>query len=81
MTPLIRQLLAAAALSLATGACVAQAATAAAEPAPKGPPAGFVAPADPKPDEGNADRARSQPGRLLVPGWTPDSRTAPSRAC
>ena len=33
----------------------------AAAPAPKAPPAGFVAPAEPKPDETNAQRAKSQP--------------------
>ncbi len=34
----------------------------------KGPPAGFVAPADPKPDETNAQRARTQPGNN-APFW------------
>lgn len=34
----------------------------------KGPPAGFVAPAEPKPDESNAQRARSQPGNN-APFW------------
>lgn len=33
-----------------------------------GPPAGFVAPAEPKPDETNAQRARSQPGNN-APFW------------
>ena len=72
MNASIRHLLAAAALCLATGASLAQATpagtTANNEPAPKGPPAGFVAPADPKPDESNADRARSQPGNN-APMW------------
>jgi len=35
---------------------------------PKGPPAGFVAPADPKPDETNAQRGTSQPGNN-APFW------------
>lgn len=34
----------------------------------KGPPAGFVAPAEPKPDETNAARAKSQPGNN-APFW------------
>jgi formate dehydrogenase subunit gamma len=34
-----------------------------------GPPAGFVAPADPKPGETNAERAKSQPGNN-APMWT-----------
>ncbi|MCY7314495.1 MAG: formate dehydrogenase subunit gamma [Rubrivivax sp.] len=33
-----------------------------------GPPAGFVAPAEPRPDESNAERARSQPGNN-APVW------------
>lgn len=36
--------------------------------APKGPPAGFVAPADPRPDENNAERSKSQPGNN-APIW------------
>ena len=36
--------------------------------APKGPPAGFVAPAEPKPDETNAQRAKTQPGNN-APAW------------
>jgi len=56
---------AAAALTLA-GAAWAQSSGAAAAPAavtaPKGPPAGFVAPAEPKSEETNAQRAKSQPG-------------------
>lgn len=51
---------------LLAGAAAAQAQTAPADPtatpnAPKGPPAGFVAPAEPKPDDTNAQRAKSQP--------------------
>lgn len=34
----------------------------------KGPPAGFVAPAEPKPDESSAERAKSQPGNN-APFW------------
>jgi formate dehydrogenase subunit gamma len=37
--------------------------------APKGPPAGFVAPAEPKPGESNAERAKSQPGNNQ-PFWS-----------
>lgn len=33
-----------------------------------GPPAGFVAPAEPRPDESNAERAKSQPGNN-APNW------------
>jgi formate dehydrogenase subunit gamma len=39
-----------------------------APPAAKGPPAGFVAPAEPKADETNAQRAKSQPGNN-APFW------------
>ena len=50
----------------------AQAASASAlQPAPeaaKSPPAGFVAPAEPKPDESNAVRAKTQPGNN-APFW------------
>ena len=35
---------------------------------PAGPPAGFVAPAEPKPDETNAERGKSQPGNN-APMW------------
>ncbi len=54
----------------ATPAAPAPAVTAV-TPAPeaaKGPPAGFVAPAEPKPDESNAARARTQPGNN-APFW------------
>lgn len=40
----------------------------AATPEAKGPPAGFVAPAEPKPDETNAQRAKTQPGNN-APFW------------
>jgi formate dehydrogenase subunit gamma len=43
-----------------------QAAPAAADA--KGPPAGFVAPAEPKPDENNAQRSKTQPGNN-APFW------------
>ncbi len=47
----------------------AQPATAAsAATATPGPPAGFVAPADPKPDDSNAQRGKSQPGNN-APMW------------
>ena len=62
------------ALALA-GAVVGHAwaqAPAAATPNPaaagKAPPAGFVAPADPRPDENNAERAKTQPGNN-APVW------------
>ncbi len=59
-----RGLLAAAALSLSA----LLASPAAAADGDKGPPAGFVAPAEPKADESNADRAKSQPGNN-APFW------------
>jgi formate dehydrogenase subunit gamma len=63
---IVRGLIAAATLWL--GAAQAQtAAPADANPA-KGPPAGFVAPAEPKPEESNAERAKSQPGNN-APFW------------
>lgn len=68
----LRHLLAAAALSLAAGASLGQAAApAAADTAAagqKGPPAGFVAPAEPRADENQSQRARSQPGNN-APVW------------
>lgn len=67
MHALTRHLLAACALVMAAGAAQAQAA-AEAPTAPKGPPAGFVAPAEPRPDESNAERGRSQPGNN-APIW------------
>jgi formate dehydrogenase subunit gamma len=63
MHALIRQLLMATVLALAAGAGYAQTAA-----APKGPPADFVAPAEPKADESNAERAKSQPGNN-APLW------------
>ena len=72
MTGSIRQLLLAAAAALALqGVALAQAPAApAAEAAvaPKGPPAGFVAPAEPKADENNAQRGKTQPGNN-APFW------------
>ena len=50
-----------------TPAAPAPAATVAPEVA-KSPPAGFVAPAEPKPDESNAARAKTQPGNN-APFW------------
>ena len=52
-----------AALSAATAQTAAPAAV-----SPNGPPAGFTAPAEPKPDENNAERAKSQPGNN-APVW------------
>jgi formate dehydrogenase subunit gamma len=56
-----------AALALLVAAGAASAQTPAPD-APKGPPEGFVAPAEPKPDESNAVRAKSQPGNN-APLW------------
>ena len=69
----LRALLAPLLLALCTGLAGAQtpadaAASANAANAAKGPPAGFVAPAEPRPDESNAQRARSQPGNN-APFW------------
>jgi formate dehydrogenase subunit gamma len=68
MPSLIRSTLAvlagSAALLLSSGASLAQ--DAAANKA--GPPAGFVAPAEPKPDESNAQRGKTQPGNN-APFW------------
>ena len=44
------------------------AAVAGAQQAPASPPVGFTAPADPRPDESNAERAKSQPGNN-APFW------------
>jgi len=59
-------------MALALGAAALSAATAqTAAPAavnPNGPPAGFTAPADPQPDDTNAERAKSQPGNN-APVW------------
>ncbi|CAD5373809.1 Formate dehydrogenase -O, gamma subunit [Rubrivivax sp. A210] len=73
MTGSIRNLLMAATASLALcGAVAAQTAAPTAAPAeaasPKKAPAGFAAPAEPKPDESNAQRAKSQPGNN-APLW------------
>lgn len=68
----LRHLLVAVALSLAAGASIGQSTPASTDsmPAatPKGPPAGFVAPALPRDDEGQVERARSQPGNN-APTW------------
>ncbi|NRF70734.1 formate dehydrogenase subunit gamma [Aquincola sp. S2] len=81
MRPLIPRvlagLLAALAVTMASGQAVPEAAGSAsastatapaATPALAGPPAGFVAPPEPKPDETNAQRAKSQPGNN-APFW------------
>jgi formate dehydrogenase subunit gamma len=65
MPSLMRTLLTAVALVLPLG-LLAQTAVPA-DPA-KGPPAGFVAPAEPKPDENNAERGKTQPGNN-APFW------------
>jgi formate dehydrogenase subunit gamma len=51
--------------TLSTAADTAAPATAV---SPNGPPAGFTAPADPKPEDTNAERAKSQPGNN-APAW------------
>jgi formate dehydrogenase subunit gamma len=66
MHVLMRTLLTAAALALPL--LVLGQTAAPAEPAAKAPPAGFVAPAEPKPDENNAQRGKSQPGNN-APFW------------
>lgn len=65
----IRSGVLAAALALASSLALAQATPAAdaARPA-AAPPAGFTAPAEPKPDETNAQRAKTQPGNN-APFW------------
>ena len=50
------------------GSALAQDAAGPKATAPAGPPAGFVAPAEPKPDDSNAQRAKSQPGNN-APFW------------
>jgi formate dehydrogenase subunit gamma len=65
MHSVMRSLLLAAVVAFGAAAQAQQAPTA---PAPKGPPAGFVAPAEPKPDESNAVRAKTQPGNN-APMW------------
>jgi formate dehydrogenase subunit gamma len=70
MHGLMRSLVVAAGLVLGSfvHAQQAQPAAPAATAAPKGPPAGFVAPAEPKPDENNAVRSKTQPGNN-APFW------------
>ena len=65
-SPICPRLLAGMFAALALGCASAQ--TAPAGPAASGTPAGFVAPALPKPDETNAQRAKSQPGNN-APFW------------
>ena len=50
------------------GSALAQDAAGPKATAPAGPPAGFVAPAEPKPEDSNAQRAKSQPGNN-APFW------------
>ncbi len=66
--PLGRRLLAGALLAGAVTGALAQAAPAPAASAAAGPPAGFVAPAEPRPEDSNAQRAKSQPGNN-APFW------------
>lgn len=73
MHPMIHRGLTTLLLGLSLAAAV-QAQTAVADTAPAasaaraGPPAGFVAPAEPKPDESQAQRSKSQPGNN-APTW------------
>lgn len=60
--------LAALVLVAGAGAVLAQQAPAATPATPSGPPAGFVAPAEPQPDENNAERGKTQPGNN-APFW------------
>lgn len=56
-------------VALAIGLHAGAAAQTSGQPAaPAGPPPGFVAPAEPAPDESNAERARTQPGNN-APFW------------
>ena len=70
MRKLLTRLVLALGLALALPATIAQPApeAAAASAAMAGPPAGFVAPAEPKADDSNAQRAKSQPGNN-APFW------------
>ena len=70
MQSMIRRLAVAAVVALAlAGVAVAQDAVPAPGGAAKaGPPAGFVAPAEPKPEDTNAQRGKSQPGNN-APFW------------
>ena len=63
-----QMLLALAAALVVMGSALAQDAAGPKATAPAGPPAGFVAPAEPKPDDSNAQRAKSQPGNN-APFW------------
>ena len=64
----LKSILCALAFALPTMAAQAQQAAPAAAGAQAGPPAGFVAPAEPKPDESNAQRGKTQPGNN-APFW------------
>ena len=68
MTPILARTLAVAALALAGHAWAQSPAAGAGASAPKGPPAGFVAQAEPKADETNAVREKTQPGNN-APMW------------
>jgi formate dehydrogenase subunit gamma len=67
----LRRLIFALAFAFGVAGALAQTATVPDDPPggkPAGTPPGFVAPADPKPDENNAQRAKSQPGNN-APFW------------
>ena len=65
---LLRCMLAMTLAALCCAASAQQAASAPASAAMKGPPAGFVAPPEPQPNETNAQRAKTQPGNN-APFW------------
>jgi formate dehydrogenase subunit gamma len=65
---LLRGMLAMTLAALCCAASAQQAASAPASAAMKGPPAGFVAPPEPQPNETNAQRAKTQPGNN-APFW------------
>ena len=65
---LLRCMLAMTLAALCCAASAQQAASAPASAAMRGPPAGFVAPPEPQPNETNAQRAKTQPGNN-APFW------------
>jgi len=68
ISTLLRPAALACALALAAPVWAQDAAAGASAAAQAGPPTGFVAPAEPKPDETNAQRSKSQPGNN-APVW------------
>ena len=68
MTLLLQRLTRAVLLSTALATALGFAGSAWAQTARAGPPAGFVAPAEPQPEESNAERSKTQPGNN-APFW------------